>query len=284
MRVLVLAITLLLAAALPGWAADMLILQSSRDNAYSQAVSGFSTYYPGDARVVILSDYAEVDVVRLVKEEHAQTILAVGENALTACRKVREVPVVALLAPSVNHYKLPGNVYGINILADPSKYIGLCQSMGKHRIGLLYDSKKSGRYVHQATQAAREAGVSIETLEVHDGHEVQAALGKLRGKVDALWVLPDSTVVSAVNMEAYILFSINNKVPIISYLKQHLRNGAAASLDVDFFDLGRQAGEICKQLERKGARGAPSVVAARKVLLNTNEGVMHKLGIAMAGQ
>jgi len=282
MRALLLAITLLVLSVATGRAADLLVLQSTRDVAYRDAVRGLGASYQGDSRVVVLSDYAEVDVIRLVREERPQAVVAVGEAALAACKKVRDIPVVAMLAPSINHRKLPSNVSGVNMVAEPAKYLELFDSMRKRHVGVLYDANKSGRYLHQAAQIARSYGVTLEMVEVHSAQEVQSALEKLRGRIDSLWVLPDSTVVSAVNMEAYIVFSINNRLPIVSYLKQHLRNGVAASLDVDFYDIGRQTGDLCQQLARKGGHSSGYIIPPRKALLNTNEGVIHKLGITLS--
>jgi putative tryptophan/tyrosine transport system substrate-binding protein len=282
MRALLLVITLLICSALNVRAADVLTLQSSRDAAYHNAVRGFEASFQGTSRLVVISDYNEVDVVRLVREERPQLVVAVGEAALAACEKVRDIPVVTILSPSLNHRKLPANVCGVNMVAEPGKYLELFDAMRKKRIGVLYDPSKSGRYLDQAAQAARNFGVTLETVEVHISQEVQSALEKLRGRIDALWVLPDSTVVSGVNMEAYIIFSIDNKVPVVSYLKQHLRSGVAASLDVDFYDIGRQAGDLCLQLIRKGARSGGFVVSPRRAQLSTNAGVLHKLGITLS--
>jgi ABC-type uncharacterized transport system substrate-binding protein len=134
-----------------------------------------------------------------------------------------------------------------------------------------------------ARQQARSHGVTLETIEVNNAGEVQSALKKLQGRIDLLWLLPDSTVVSSVNLEAFMLFSMDNKVPVVSYVKQHLKSGAAASLDLDYFDLGRQAGELWGQLqEREGLSPAP-LLSPRRVQLNTNHSVMQKLGITLSG-
>ena len=99
MRALVLLIALSILSALPAFAADVLIVQSSRGAAYGEAVRGFQESYRGSAQTIVLADYAEVDVVRLVKEEQPRLVLAVGDKALAASKKVRSVPVVALMAP-----------------------------------------------------------------------------------------------------------------------------------------------------------------------------------------
>jgi|GEM_PF-3521253 len=282
MRALLLAMALVMSAATCCWGAGALVLQSGKDGASRDAVRGLAASYPGKMRVVVLSEYTDVDVVGLVREVRPQVVVAVGEAAVAASAKVRDVPLVTMLSPCISHRKLPHNVCALNVVAEPGKYMELFGAMRKRRVGVVYDPDKSGRYLRQAVQTARSYGVTLETMEVHSPQEVQSALEKLKGRVDALWVLPDSTVVSVVNMEAFTIFSMSNRVPVVSYLNQHLHNGAAASLVVDFFDIGRQAGELCLQLLRKGGVGAGgSVIPPRKATLHTNDGVIRKLGITL---
>ena len=281
MRALLLVILLSLVSAFPAWGADALVLQSTRDRAYCDAVKGFRASFPGSLRVVILKDYAEVDVVRLVQEERPQVVLAVGERAFSLAKRVRDTAVVTVLAPSLEHLRLQPNLTGIGIIAAPEQYLRLFRAMGKKRVGLLYDPSKTGPYVNQAVRMSRELGLTLEYCEVHSALEIQAALARLKGKVELLWMLPDSTILTAVNMEAFLIFSMQNKIPLVSYLKQHLQSGAAASLDIDNYDTGRQAGELSLTAPHPANRGRGSIVYPRKALLHTNESVLRKLGIAI---
>ena len=74
------------------------MLQSRRDPAYEEVLRGFRTANNASQRTIVLSDYAEVDVVRIVREDRPRVILAVGDAAMTATHNIRSTPVVALMA------------------------------------------------------------------------------------------------------------------------------------------------------------------------------------------
>lgn len=56
----------------------MLVIQSRRDVGYEEVLKGFRAERTASQRVIVLSDYAEVDIVRIVREDHPKLILAVG--------------------------------------------------------------------------------------------------------------------------------------------------------------------------------------------------------------
>ena len=78
----------------------------------------------------------------------------------------------------------------------------------------------------------REVSAPRETLE---------QLATLAGKVDALWMLPDSTAVTRETTEAYFRFGQQQTVPVVSFAANYLGLGAAAVLEIDRIAMGRQA-------------------------------------------
>jgi ABC-type uncharacterized transport system substrate-binding protein len=278
MRALIFCIVLSMLSVLPVWAADVLIVQSGRSAAYAEALRGFKDIYKGSSHTIVLADYATVDVVRLVKEEQPQLVLAVGDKALEATRKVRQVPVVGLMALALNLAKEPaGMVSGVGVMPSPERYLELFRSMGVKRVGVVCDPSRSGFYLKRAQQAAQRLGIQLVTRVVHSSHDVMSRLEQLKGQVDALWMLPDTTTVTAETVEAWFSFSSTQKVPLVSFSEQYLKSGASASLDVDRVDLGRQAGELTNSLLNMGTR-LPAQ-DARTVQLRTNNSVLVRLGI-----
>ncbi len=280
MRALILGITLLLLSALPALALDVLIVQSSQAPAYGEALRGFRTGFEGSTYTVVMADYADVDVVRLVKEERPRVVLAVGDAALTACRKVRQVPVVSLMSLSLTLARPAGaNVGGVGVIPAPERYLGMFKAMGKERIGVLYDPARSGSYVHRAQQAARNLGMKLVLREVRRPQETVGRLEHLKGSVDLLWMLPDTTAVTSESVEGYFRFSLEQGVPLITFAGQYLNKGAAAAIEADRVDMGRLVGEQIRSLLDRRSDG-PTTADARKVRLSTNGSVATKLGIS----
>ncbi len=278
MRALLLGIALLLASAIPALAADVLIVQSSNAPAYCEALAGFRSAFDGSTCTVVMTDYADVDVVRLVSEERPRVVLAVGDAALAACRKVRQVPVVSLMSLSFMSRPAGTNVGGVGIIPAPERYLNLFKAMGTERVGVLYDPDRTGAYVRRAWEAARELGLELVTREVRKPQETGGMLAQLEGEVELLWMLPDTTAVTEASLEGYFRFSREQGVPLVTFAGHYLDKGALIAVEADRLDLGRVVGDQIHQLlERRTDR--PSVADARKVRLSTNERVAQELGI-----
>src|SRR5207249_10401627 len=63
-------------------------------------------------------------------------------------------------------------------------------------LGVIYDPEKTGALVKEAGEVAGKFGLRFLATPVASQTEVPAALRSLLGKVDALWLLPDDTVVT----------------------------------------------------------------------------------------
>ncbi len=280
MRRLVLLI-IALATLLPSLAQayDVLILQSRRDPAYEEVLSGFRSGGSVTQRVVVLADYAEVDVVRIVREDRPRMILAVGDAAVTASRTVKNLPVVSVLALGIHNKKYaPSNLTGISMFVQPERYIALFKSMNIRRVGVVYNSEKSGWYQLLAGKAAREAGIELVVREISAPHEAATQLAALSGKVDALWMLPDTTAVTRETTEAYFRFGQQNSVPVISFAPSYLGLGAAAVLEIDRVAMGQQAFALAAKLLNEMSTITP-VELCKGAAVKTNPVVLQKMGL-----
>ena len=277
-------IILALASLLPSLAHayDILILQSRRDPAYKDVLKGLNTAHNASQRVLVLSDYAEVDVVRIVREDRPRVILAVGDAALTAARKVQQTPVVAVMSLSIHNRKTAqNNLTGIGMFAPPERYMSMFQNMKTRRVGVLYNPAKCGWYLRLARLAAEEAGIELVTREVFAPREIIGQLATLNGKVDALWMIPDVTAVTRETAEAYFHFGQQQAVPVVSFATNYLGLGAAAVLEMDRIAIGRQADAIIAELLRGGSTDSIPLGFPRGIAIKTNATVLKRLSISL---
>lgn len=259
---------------------DVLVLQSKHNPAYDEVLKGFGAGQDISRRVVVLSDFDEVDVVRIVREEHPRLILAIGDNAVSAARPVRTIPVVALMSLSLHRLKpLVPNLTGIGMFVDPERYLHLFRDMKVRRVGVVYNPARSAWYLHQALSVAQQAGISLVLREVSNSRDTLAQLASLEGKVDALWMLPDSMAVTRETTEAYFYFSLQQSVPVISFASSYLGLGATAVLDLDRRALGRQAREMVADLLEGDRLTNIPLSYPKGVILKTNYTVLKRLGI-----
>ncbi|GAC1465260.1 MAG: ABC transporter substrate binding protein [Desulfuromonadaceae bacterium] len=258
---------------------DVLVLQSRSDPAYEEVLKGFRFDKKPSLRMLVLSDYAEVDIVRIVREDHPKLILAVGDAALRTARKVQQTPVVAVMSLGIHDMKASHpNLTGIGMFAPPERYISMFQTMKTRRVGVIYNPARSGWYLRLARLAAENAGIELVTREVSAPRETAERLSTLAGKVDALWMLPDSTAVTRETTEAYFRFGQQQAVPVISFAANYLGLGAAAVLEIDWIAMGRQADAMVAALLRGKRIDSIPLGFPNGITVKTNPGVLRRLG------
>ena len=273
----ILVVTLLLLIPLPAFAYDVLVLQSMHEKGYDEAVNGFKRECRASMRRLVLTDYAEADITRITREEHPKLIVAVGDRALELARKQRSTPVLYMMA--LNPRPRTG-VTGVGMLLDPSRYLFVFDALGTGKVGVIYDPARSGAYLKRAQSAASRNRIDLVLREVRSAKETPAMLQSLRGKVDAIWMLPDTTAVSPASTEAYFLFSQGERVPVVTFADIYLSMGGAVALTIDRHDIGRQLGEMALEvLDGTDVDDLPAGFP-RRVVTRTNDGVVRQLDLA----
>jgi putative ABC transport system substrate-binding protein len=91
-------------------------------------------------------------------------------------------------------------------------------------------------------------------------------------------MLPDTTAVTSATLEAHLNYSLKQRVPLVTFSQLYLSKGAAASLDTDRTDMGRQAGELATTVLNNGTRSTGISLDPRSAKLNSNKDVLNKLG------
>jgi putative ABC transport system substrate-binding protein len=266
-------------------ASDLLIVQSQRRPAYDQAVRLIqNSCAGGNSETMVLSDYAEFDLGRIVREEQPRLVIVVGDQALNEARKLRRVPVVYTMALNVDENSLGENFTGVSMNSAPENYLKLFAKLRLHRIGLIYDPHRSGAYLERARKAAAGSGIELVSVRVRSAREVPAALDKLKqSNIDGIWMLPDSTAVAPENVDAYFLSAQQQNLPVFSFARGYLAKGALAVLEVSRQMIGEQSCSLTKKL-RKGSRVSElPVIDIGKSLLLTNKSVADKLDINLSG-
>ena len=280
----ILRIILALAILLPTrtMAYDVLVLMSRDNPAMGETLKGFQSKKRFSQRVIVMSDYAEVDLARIVREEHPRLILVMGDRALAAARTIKNTPLLAIMALSFDRSgPRQANLTGISMLVQPKQYMLLFKAMKVRRVGVVYDPARNDRYLEQARQEARRAGIELVTREVHTSQETPAQISSLKGKVDLLWMCPDLTAVTRTTVEAYANFSLGEDLPLVSFSEDYLKRGAAAAKVVEYKGLGVQAAELAQKIFDGATPGDLPVAWPQTVPLKTNAAILGHFKITI---
>ena len=122
-------------------------------------------------------------------------------------------------------------------------------------------------------------GIKVVEATASNSSEVQAAAQSLVGRVDAISVLTDNTVVSA--LESVIKVAEQNKIPLIAGDTDSVKRGAVAAYAFDYKDLGKQAGYMAAEI----LGGTPikdiPVEYAKNLQLSVNEKAAAAMGVTI---
>lgn len=277
-------IMLTLATLIPSLASgyDVLVLQSSRNPAYEEVLRGYRAGQTASQRTIVLTDYAEVDLHRILREDRPALILTMGEAAQNVARTIRNPPVLTVMSLGINNLKAAQpNQTGISMFASPERYMTLFEDMKLRRVGVVHNADKSGWYLNQAITAARQVGIELVVREVSSPRETLIQLQSMSGKVDALWMLADTTAVTQETSKDFFRFGQENSVPVIAFSTSYLGLGAAAVLEIDRVALGKQAAAITRSILGATKPGNSSPVFPQSVTLKYNPAVLNLLKLPL---
>ena len=166
---------------------------------------------------------------------------------------------------------------------SPEKQISLIREIipGIKRIGIIFDRAKTGPYIGRINNVASATGIKLLTRRVHDSREAISSLEEIKNDVDALWLLPDTTVVNPSTIDLLLLSCIENKIPVITFSEKYAEKGALISMEVDAVEAGKQAGEMAESILTGKPVKHIENVDARGCILTVNMIVAKKLGIAI---
>lgn len=147
-------------------------------------------------------------------------------------------------------------------------------------LGVLYNAGEANSVSNvKRIKESLKGKVNVIEATVAGSNEVQAAAQSLVGRVDAMFMPQDNTVMSAV--ESVISVGQTNKIPFYTGDTESVKKGALATLGNDEYDCGRQGAELAaKILKGEKAGNIPSEEIRKRSLL-INKGVAEKYGVTI---
>jgi putative ABC transport system substrate-binding protein len=283
---LVLSVTLI---ASPAAAAKVAVLMSAKVAEYEEALRGFRETTPHQVVAVYDMD-GDLDRGRQFLTEietkiKPDLIFAVGSWALQVVVS-RQTSIPVVYAMVLNPATITGpdakNVTGASMNVPVEQPLRLLKQLGPQikRIGVIYNRARTGNLVRRAQTVARGEDLELVTREITSAKDVIGALQSFQDGIDALWIVPDETVLSQAVVQQMLLFSYRRKIPVLGLSDRHAQMGALFALSfASGEDIGRQAGEIAQVILAGRAAADVPYTNARKVYLTVNLKAAQKLGL-----
>ena len=209
--------------------------------------------------------------------------------AQTVANVTSDIPIVATAVTDYKAAKLvkdnakPGtNVTGTTDMNPVEQQLDLLLKLvpNAKSVGTIYCSSEvnSQLQIDNLKKAAAAKGVTVKEATVSNVNDIQQAARSLLGKVQAVYVPTDNVLASA--MPTLISVTEEAKLPVICGEGGMVKAGGVATLGVDYYKLGFQAGEMAADILGGKSKPADMAIQAQKefkAMVNVKEA--EKIGL-----
>lgn len=176
-----------------------------------------------------------------------------------------------------------GNVTGTTDRTPVDRQLALILELSPktRKIGFIYNfwEDNSLVYLKQLHQHAGKRGIEVVEARVSNSSGVLMAAKSLVGKVDAIHIPRDTTVVAA--FDRVVKVCVDNNIPLYTADISSVARGAIAAVTIDYYRLGKQSGDMAYRI-LKGANPATMPVETLKDMkLYVNTGSAKKMGVTL---
>jgi putative ABC transport system substrate-binding protein len=233
------------------WAVEVAVVRSSDIAPYKAVEQAFTNEIPASKLVSMATP--GVDVKAGIAG--AGLVLAIGPDAAKAVLAANPgVPVLVTLAAE-SELGAVKPAATIPMLVPPSRQVKLIKNFlpAAARIGFIFDPARTKALAAECEAAAKAAGLTFTKVEVTNRSQVIDAARSLVTKIDALWLVPDSTVVGVDTFKVLVPTTMASAVSLIGFTEGMAKTGAVLAIEAGYAESGRRAAEAGKRLLAGGA-------------------------------
>ncbi len=268
-------------------AAGIAVVKSDSLKAYNKVLTGISI----ESRVPIEEYDMKGDRDRGVKifevliSKKPSAIITVGlEATLLAKKMIKDIPVVFCMVPDHAKYGLSGNNFtGVSVLLPLKNQLTILKSITPNvrNVGVIYNPKLSKNTFIDLNKKATELGISLVAVLVDETDEVISGIQSLQGKVDAIFLFPDPTVVSSVDtVKEIIKFAFEKKISLFGIGEEMVKEGALISINPEYTSVGQQVARIAQDIIKQNIKpGLIPVADPESVSIALNITTAKRIGV-----
>ncbi len=173
-----------------------------------------------------------------------------------------------------------GNITGVSDLLPLEEHIKMVLEFKPDikKLGYLYNAGEANSkvLVPRLKDIAKEMGVIVVEATASKTADVYQAAKSLVGRVDAVFIPTDNTIISA--LESVLKVGIQNKMPIFAADVDSVKRGAVAAMGFDYYLHGVQTGVMAKKILDGQAPGDTPVEFQKDLELHINKKFAEKMG------
>jgi len=267
------------------------VLKGFQDSLKAQGVNATYSVHNAQANMATANQIAAQ-----IAGEKPDLVLAVATPSAQACAVATKKSPVLAVAPLlftaitdpvgaglVDDLQKPGkNITGVSDMLPVDKHMGMIRRFFPNlkKLGVIYNAGEANSKTTVAMVQAEgaKAGFEVVGASVAKTSDVYQAAKSLVGKVDAIYLPTDNTVISA--LESVIKVCEQEKMPLFSADVDSVQRGTVAALAFDYYQHGYQTGLMAKRLlVDKADPGTTCVETQQELILHLNQKAAAKMGV-----
>jgi putative tryptophan/tyrosine transport system substrate-binding protein len=268
---------------------EIAILKSSDLKAYNDAIEGFKATAPGDATYIEYDLRGDLErgkhLARKIRATNSSVIVAVGlKAALAAKLEIADIPILYMMILDPIKYQLTAaNMTGVllDIPADRQFKVIRTFLPTLHRVGVMYDQDKTATKLKEAESRAATHEFQLRGFPVENEKEVPQQLRSLLSESEALWLIPDSTVLTDESIRFILQSAIAKHLPVIGFSSEFTRLGALLSMSIDYGEVGRETGLLAKRIVNGEQQLPLKPISVQRIRITVNQKTARYLGITI---
>lgn len=276
---------LLIITALPARALEIAIFNSKNLANYNDAITGFKVNCSAKFSEYNMEESSArgEKISTLIQNSKPDLVLAVGIHAaLTASRRIRDIPVVFAMVLNPQKYDLAGeNITGVSLEIPVKTQLNTLKSIVPKisKVGVIYNPRKSRDLIKEAYKVAEDLELNLVTSKVDQPRDTPRAFRAFSAGIDAYWLIPDPTVVTREAFQMILDYTYKNSIPFMAFSKSFVDAGALVSLAPNYPNVGKQACEIAQQIIQGKKPSSIPVQSPKGLELTFNLNTSKKLGL-----
>lgn len=263
-------------------------IKSQEAQAYKRAIEGFVDVLEEnnlrEGTDWTLDEYGLSQVNEAIKkasDEPRALILTLGKEASVAVKdKVFGKPLLfsVVLNPADSGLMKNSGV-AIDVPAELQLRTLKAIIPDAQRIGIIYNPAENQNKFEELKSVGEKLNLSILSEAITNPKEAPEAVRNLIPNIDALLLLPDSTVTNRGSLEYIFVRTFWNKKPVVGFAPYLAHAGAVFAFIIDYYDIGRQTGRLAINIISGRDISTIPIIFPRKVKLIINAGIAKKLEI-----
>ena len=209
-------------------------------------------------------------------------------TAQAAYNATKDIPIVftavtdPVSAQIAKDWKSSGtNVTGTSDKVPVDEQIKLLKQLlpDAKTVGVIYNTSETNSVIQvdELKKAAEKEGLTVKEIGVTNVNEINQNLNSAVKEIDVLYTPTDNTVASAYDLVGNTC--VQAGVPIIGAEEAVVTKGGLASIGIDYYTLGKEAGYKAADILNGKKPSDVEITTLSKMSFTINTDVANKLGI-----